>query len=57
MKIHVDLSIRFRAWFITFYDLHKVWDEKLPIPVLLPQQTLINFNERGVQLYVALVAA
>lgn len=65
MIIHVDLSVKFRAFGITFGTLVQHWDLNLLqlIPELGPvasvilsvlplSSTLVNFDQRGVALFI-----
>lgn len=48
--IHVLLTVRFRAFGITFANIRKEWREDLHVP--LNPREIIRFSERGITLIV-----
>lgn len=57
MILHVNLKVKFRAFFITFANFEKTWDLPVPvqIPGINPGTSLIHFSDRGVTLDVKLL--
>lgn len=57
--IHVDLSVKFRAFGITFGTVVEHFDPHLPFPVPVPipnDVTLISYHDHGINLVVILKA-
>lgn len=55
MKLHVVLSVKFRAFFITFANYSQTWDIPLPPIPVPPGMVLIHFDQQGVKLDVTVV--
>ena len=55
MVLRIWLKVKFRAFGITFGTLSQEFDP-IPLPIAVPvaPQTLLDFNERGVKLFVKL---
>lgn len=55
MHLKIWLKVKFRAFGITFGVLEQEFDPiPLPIPNVVPSQVLLDFNDRGVKLFVKL---
>lgn len=54
-NLFITLSVKFRAFGITFGTLNKEFVVPIPAPVPLPRQNLLTFSERGVNLTIALI--
>lgn len=58
MKLSIDLSVKFRAWFITFGTVTRHYDVALPFAVPGAQAGVLKaIDDRGVKLTLALVPA
>lgn len=58
MSLKIWLKVKFRAFGVTFGTLEQEFDPiALPIPAVVPSQVLVDFNQRGVKLFVKLVPA
>jgi hypothetical protein len=53
--IRVLLTVKFRAFGITFGSVNKEWHRSLGIGIPIPSKNLVDFNERGVRLIVEVV--
>lgn len=53
--ISIDLTIKVRAFFTDLFKFHQTWSLPLPpFAELAGSRNLLDFNERGVHLVVAL---
>jgi hypothetical protein len=58
MALHVDLTVKFRLFGITFGTLQKSWTEPVAPTVIPPlAKKYVDFHERGVDLVIAIAAA
>jgi hypothetical protein len=56
MKLHIVLSVKFRAFGVTFGNISEQWDKALPFTSIVPAQNLLTYSERGVTLTISLLA-
>jgi hypothetical protein len=57
VKIQVFLKVKFRAFRFTLAEFSHQWEEILPVPPLPEAKVLVDFNDRGVKLFIKLVQA
>lgn len=56
MNVHVFLSVKFRAFGMTFGNITKEWHVPVPaVDALANATNIVDFNERGVRLIVGLL--